>query len=86
MKSLYQQFASSLFLQLIKPYISFKKKIIKLYHKCITIPKYEKRIKNLAKTLEETNTTLDFTIKQMAKYKDKCIKLKRELDAIKSER
>lgn len=63
-----------------------KKKIIKLYHKCITIPKYEKRIKNLAKTLEETNTTLDFTIKQMAKYKDKCIKLKRELDAIKSER
>ena len=32
-----------------------KKKIIKLYHKCITIPKYEKRIKNLAKTLEETN-------------------------------
>lgn len=30
MKSLYQQFASSLFLQLIKPYISFKKKIIKL--------------------------------------------------------
>lgn len=63
-----------------------KKKIIKLYHKCITIPKYEKRIENLAKTLEETNTTLDFTIKQMAKYKDKCIKLKRELDAIKSER
>lgn len=63
-----------------------QKKIIKLYHKCITIPKYEKRIKNLAKTLEETNTTLDFTIKQMAKYKDRCIKLKRELDAIKSER
>ena len=63
-----------------------QKKIIKLYHKCITIPKYEKRIKNLAKTLEETNTTLDFTIKQMGKYKDKCNKLKRELDAIKSER
>lgn len=61
-----------------------QKKIIKLYHKCITIPKYEKRIKNLAKTLEETNTTLDFTIKQMAKYKDRCVKLKRELDTIKN--
>ena len=61
-----------------------RKKIIKLYHKCITIPKYEKRIKNLAQTLDETNATLDFTIQQMAKYKDKCIKLKRELDKIKN--
>lgn len=63
---------------------NIRKKIIKVYHKCITIPKYEKRIKNLAQTLDETNSTLEFTIQQMAKYKDKCIKLKRELDKIKN--
>lgn len=61
-----------------------QKKIIKLYHKCVTIPKYEKQIKNLSETLEETNIELEFTTQQMSKYKDKCIKLKRELDIIKN--
>lgn len=51
-----------------------KKKIKKLIHKYISIPKYEKELREKDKQIADLKGAYDFINKLMHKYKDKLVK------------
>lgn len=50
-----------------------KKKIKKLIHKYISIPKYEKELREKDEEIAELKRAYDFVYAQMHKYKEKLI-------------
>lgn len=57
-----------------------KKKLKKLIHKYISIPKYEKELRNKDEEIGELKRDKDFLQAQVYKYKNKVIKMKRKED------
>lgn len=51
-----------------------KKKIKKLIHKYISIPKYEKELREKDKEIANLKGAYDYVYKLMHKYKDKVVK------------
>ena len=51
-----------------------KKKIKKLIHNYISIPKYEKELREKDEKIAELKGAYDFVYKQMHRYKDKLVK------------